>query len=410
MPRLAKQALVLIPALVLIGLIGQTDNKMLLVIPLLVILVGAAVFVLGWRRARPGPGVTVLGEQLAGASEAECQRLQDGGFGPSPFLEISDDGWEGAGDLLRPNEVPLDRLLRDLCNQLAHRDTAERAGTRRSISMGEIYMLLDFVKRSAVFALRHKDMARVQDALYAFALIDSERVDPRDVTWALAILSYAATRIGSGARELFLAAADLANPAVAEMVRAFAAEERDRDFLRTGWGYEEVETEDGVGLVACDFASYDPTSDLLALARDVATMLEADQYRARITLATKLPPVWLRSANDDGAVAQALGDARAAVVIHGDLRPAADPSYARQALWVWVVELSDEGTASRLLETSRTISPVDYSVMGIARGTVFCLTVARSIEQGGTSYETRESLKRFSLPLEAILVEHVAGA
>jgi len=350
----------------------------------------------------------VLGEELAAARHAERKRLEAASGDRSPMPSASYDQWRGELNLAKPTLVSLDDELADLCRRLGEVDAAERAATRRAISMDEFYTLLTFSRRSAVFALRGRRLEHVRDGLTAITLIEADRVDFRDIMVALSLLHYAATRIGIDASRQFSDAAALSEPGVATLINDFAERSPEHRDLRDAWGHIEITTADGPGLVRWGFRAYDPTFDLAGIALDIAGVLEVDAYQPDDPeLATELPAVWLRHASKDDLTA-ALRAVRAAATIHGRLRPGASPTHASQQLTAFLVELRDASLAQRLDAMSRRPSD-SYALLGIAVGTLFCLIAARSFVEGVNAFETRDSLARFRPGIQAVLERHWAG-
>ena len=352
-----------------------------------------------WRSRRPG--VVVLGQGMARAAEAERRRLEEGGP-PSPLSGLAYDTWRGERDLFRPRPVPLDSTVAGLCRQVSAAAEADRARLRRSLGMGDLYTLLMFSQRAAVFAMRERSVERLHDGLTAIALIERARVDPRDISMALSVLRHAAARIGQGTRAVFAERARLAEQPVADLMLADSPGEE----LRSAAGYHEVETGEGIGLVGWGLEDYDPTYDFVRLATEMADLIESDEYRAdSVTLATEMPSVWLETADDD-ALRQALRGVRAGASITGWLRPAPQRAHEHQWLTVFVVELDGPQQAAALLSVSQRVRPRTYAHLGVARERLFCLVVARSVMEGVPSHETATSLGRFAAGMASILARH----
>ncbi len=62
--------------------------------------------------------------------------------------------------------------------------------------------------------------------------------------------------------------------------------------LRSSWGYDEVETKNGIGFIGWEFAEYHPTYDLKLIAIDIADVIAADKYEPDVSVATNLPAAW----------------------------------------------------------------------------------------------------------------------
>lgn len=343
----------------------------------------------------------VIGQEMADAYEAERKRIEAGGPGRSPIPEATYDLWRGELRLTDPRRLPLDSQIAPVCRSFAQLDAGSRSVMRRSISMDEFYTLLTFSRRAAVFAMREGGSDLI-DGLTALAMIEAERVDYRDILVALSLLHHAGVRAGKDPEGLFRDAAALAEPAVSNLIDGFAARRpADRD-LRDAWGFDEVETEGGVGLIGWGFRRYQPTQDLKRIALELAALLDADRYQPDDPeVATELPTVWFRGVSEP-SLDETLRAIRAGATVRGRLRPEVDSSYTSQQLNIFLAELPDHRLAGKLLEVSRQPSE-GFWRLGVAEGRLFSLTVARSFVQGVQAYETRGSLGRFGPGIARIL-------
>jgi hypothetical protein len=144
-----------------------------------------------------------------------------------------------------PRPAPLDDELRRLCATFR----ARPAGIRNALTTDDFYTLLAFARRAAVFAIRERDAAWIEDGLTAVAMIDDERIERDALAPELGLLHHAAERIGAGDR--FAEAAARATRSAARLFRAP---------VYAGW--EEIAT----GFVRRDANDYHPRQDLLRIA------------------------------------------------------------------------------------------------------------------------------------------------
>jgi hypothetical protein len=362
-----------------------------------------AVILLAMTRRPRKNRVYVIGENFAKASEAEEQRKQKGNTGISPMPDAEYDFWRGETSLINPVKNSLDSELSGLGQSFATSDAHVRAGLRSSISLDEFYTLLSFSRRAAVFALRERSVDWVQKGLTAITMIEAERTDFRDILGALSLLYHSASRIGADADQLFRDAARLSAPNVAELLIEFIERPLKEKDIRASWGYDEVETKDGVGIIGRGFADYRPTYDLKKIVLEIADVVAKDKYQpSSVEVASELDPFWLRS-EENRAAAETLKQVRAGASISAALRPNEHPGYKGQTLMIFLVEVPGERDAQDLLEMSRKKKPSDYSMIGVAKERLFCLVIGRSIEHGVESFETTASVSRFSDPISEVL-------
>ena len=308
--------------------------------------------------------------------------------------------------LIAPNANPLDDEIRRVCNQYALSDVDERSKIRHSISMDQFYTLVNFSKRSAVFGVRDVDPDFVADGLTAIAMIEQDRVDFRDILWCLGLLYHAANKAGGNADEMFRTAAELAEPDVAEYFVNFTEQTSEYRDLRESWGYDEVQTDEGVGFIRWGSHEYDPTIDLKATIIDIAELVASDSYQpSRIEVATELPDVWLRS-QDSAAIQRKLSSVRAGATLSASLHPDRHPEHNSQQFTVFLVETTKESDVQAFHEMATNNKSPNHCKLALAQSQLFCLVVAQSFVDGVDGYETNESLTRFSDGLGAILERH----
>lgn len=352
---------------------------------------------------RRGKGEVYLGEEYAKAKLAEQRRKLKGDGGKSPMPAVKYDFWRGEESLISPVKNSLDSELTELCQRFAQSDEKVRAKMRTSISLEEFDTLLSFSNRSAVFALREQNVNWVSNGLTAIAMIEAERTDFRDILMSLSLLYHSAKRIGADANQLFRDTAQLSEPNVATLLTGFIGRPPEEKDLRTSWGYDEVETAAGIGFIRWGFKEYHPTYDLKKFAIDIAATVAKDKYQpSSVEVAVDLPSVWLES-QENPSLKSVLKKVRAGASVHGDLRPNEHPSHKSQVLMVFLVEMEDSRAAQELLAMSRNKRPTEHAMLGVSEGRLFCLLIGESFEQGVPSFETSESLQRFSAVMTEVL-------
>lgn len=348
----------------------------------------------------------VIGLEMAAATEAERRRLARGDSGPSPMPDGSYHLLPKERLLLNPVKQPLDTALAELCHTYVRADETERARMRGAISTKEFYRLLGFGRRAAVFALREQSVAWVTDALTAIAMVDSARIDYRDLLVDLSIVYHAAQRLTGNGDGLLAEAAQVAGPVTARLLQGFINRPPETKTLVPSWGYAEIETEDGVAFISRGFKPYHPRYDLARIVLDIAGFVSTDTYQAtEVTIAESFPRVWLETP-DNAVLDRVLKGIRAVATTRAQLLPSAHPRAESQMFSVFIVETASDEDALSLLRLAKPERP-GYAMLGLAKSDVFLLVIARSYVDGVESFETTESLARFADGLTTILRRHI---
>ena len=336
----------------------------------------------------------VLGVELAAASAIEQFRLQEQpGVSPlaglayerdAAFVESPGFGQEG-----------LDLELRSVVGRWAQLEPEELSALRSHLTMDDFYTLLTFARRSAALGLRANDNAWPLGGLEGLTGIAYERVDFRDLTMAAALVAYAVEALGGDAPDVTERAATRADRGTAEILRRF----RDHPPQSlANWGYAIVDEAGEISLVGADFEPYTPTVDLLSSARGIGAAIDRDRYRTEsITLATRLPAVWLRGGARESEASRAVEHARAGATVRAVRQPAAlraDDRPGHHMFVVFLVEVATAGEADLVAEAAAT-STGDHARLAVARGPVVALLVSRAVVVGIDALESDDSLRRF---------------
>jgi hypothetical protein len=233
-------------------------------------------------------------------------------------------------------------------------------------------------------------------------MIDLRRVDPRDVAWAVGLLRHASASVDS-AGSIFGRAAEIAEPAVANLIRGAGA--RSPDSIRE-WGYAGFESPEGPALIGWGYSDYKPTFDLAAIGLAIADLVEADRYQPHDPeIASDVPNVWLSVPTGRDTTGSL--DAVAAVRVSAELRPTVGAPPIWQDLWIWIAETKSGAEAE---EVARQASPArkgHFVRSGGRVGRLACLAVQSSPMGGVEPVETADSLQRFVLPISELLKNHI---
>jgi hypothetical protein len=341
----------------------------------------------------------VLGQQMADARAAEEQH-ESARTEPSPLAGVAYRSEAGEHDLAFFRPSPTDEVVRGVLGVFRELDEAGRTRFRAALAMDDLYTVLHFIPRAGLQALRDGDPDLAFDAVLAAAVVDIERVDPRDLLWAMSIAAHLATITGIDESEALRAAADLAPAEVAERLLG----EADREHLDLGEaGLAVVVTADGPGLVDRSFEEFAPVTDLAGCALSFARVLDADRYQATVKIGESAPPVWFRG-GADAKVARVLGRCRGVAIVSGDIRPsvAAEEAPMWQHFMVLLIEARSTSDAERLAVWSSAPTD-DPATLAVQVGPLLALVVNRSTLVGGVPLESATTLRRFETPLRDLL-------
>jgi len=341
----------------------------------------------------------------ARAAETEQQKPKNN-LSQSPMPNRVYDLWHGERSLINPVKNSVDSQLSELCERFAKNDKSMRDRIRASLTEDDFYTLLTFSKRSSVFAIRERNVGHLINGLRAIAMIRLEKIDPRDILWVLSLIYHSAERTKQNPDKLFRDAFTLSESKMSTLMVDFLKRSPQEKDLRSSWGYDEVETKNGIGFIGWEFAEYHPTYDLKLIAIDIADVIAADKYEPDVSVATNLPATWLET-NDNILLNKTLSLVQGGASIFGRLRPEVHPEQGGHILMIFLVEMADESAARTLLAISKNKRPADYAILGLAQGKLFCLIVARNFAAGVKSIETSESLSRFSDGIGKVLAKYV---
>jgi len=327
----------------------------------------------------------VIGQQLADAKAAENARLSAGVGGDSPMPKSRYDLESGHFDLVSVRRLPIDDELRALTRQFRKWVPNERDCARQAMSMDEFYTLIHFAKRSAVLALNGGASEACEDGLGALAMIDESRIDTRDAAWAAGLLSYSVEKTSKNANQLFEGAIQISTTGVAKILSRASGRANLSD-----WGYAEIRTTRGVGLIRSAWGHYEPTVELERIALSVADWLDRQRYVATVEIAVDVPEIWFQQAFRQAA-RSVVDIARAVVSVQGSLRAGYIDDPSSQMFVLWLAELPSEKKSEELVNYSGCQLSGRFAV-GFSLSRLFGLLVAGSVVDGVAPCESDESL------------------
>jgi hypothetical protein len=320
---------------------------------------------------RPASGPFVIGAQMAAAREAEA-RHQAEPHGPSPLAGVA---YEQGLSLIRFTQVPADEMIDEFVGRFAVSSGQDRAWLRSALTMDDFYTLLGYARRAAVRAMRGGDGEVAARGVAALAVVDPGRIDARDLAWQAALLSYALGRVGGDVTGPFERAASLAVGDAAALLGSQA----DRPVASlSDWGFREIRTDAGVGLVEDEGRRYRPRSDLAGLAGAVAAGVEDGTWRlSDPVIGSDLPAVWLR-AGKPGTAEKAIRSITGCVRLRGSLARRDSPGAKAQHMLVFLAETDDPRAAGVIAGSAGPGDGGSFAAVGVSAGTLCAVLIARS--------------------------------
>lgn len=346
----------------------------------------------------------ILGQEIAQARRVEERWAKKKNKLESPMPKEKYSDFDTGFGIIDPKKIEFDTQLQTVCKEYANSDDEMREKIRDSISMDEFYELLYFSKRASVFAVRENDVEWIVSGLTACTMIEIERIDYRDIYLSISLLYHAAARIEQDADHLFVKLAELSSKEVSGMITNFT--KRSSKDLKE-FGYDEINTSNGVGFIRWNLRRFEPTYDLKKIALEIAEFIEADKYDpVSITGGVGFPKVWLKTEENEELLFEIIPCMRACITVLGRLRLEEYLNYKEQMFSVSILEMEDDNLAEQLEKFSIEKKPDWYSMVGAASARLFGLVIARSFVQGVESYETEESIQRFKEGLLSILYKY----
>jgi hypothetical protein len=198
----------------------------------------------------------------------------------------------------------------------------------------------------------------------------------------------------------------VAETPMGELLRQYA--ESASDGLSVG-GYLEVATPDGPALVDVESHHFDPTLDLLSLARSVCMTVEADTYTVnRLTVGTEIAPVWLPS-GDKLKTAEARRRIVACISLSASPRGEPSMPFSGQMFLIYIAECTSPSDAALLVRAAEQPNPSTIASLSIAHGRLCLVVIGRSTVMGVDPIESSASIERFREPLARTLAGYPSG-
>ncbi len=283
---------------------------------------------------------------------------------------------KGAHRLADFEECPTD----DQFAALARSTALKRSGC-------DPYDVVHFAKRAAVRALRESAPSWCEVGITALGQVELTRIDPRDVRWSIALVRHAVEATSADPYAIWLRAVERAPNVLSPILREFLG----AGGALSDWGYRQVSTENGPGLMPWGYAHFEPSVDLVGSAQRLARDIDAGRYATTDPEGGGgLPPAWFEP---DQSLERRLAALRGVVTIHGSRRPRSmDEAGRGERLIVFVAEATVARHAGWLQARARH-ELTGRHVIALSRDRLLALVIAGSFEMGVASVESRESLQ-----------------
>ncbi len=340
----------------------------------------------------------VLGSELAAAHARERQR-EAAHPGPSLLEDHRYPLRSARIDVPSFAKDPLDETLRDLADKWLRLPADQLRELHHQLSLDDLYTLLTFAHRSTVLGLRTRDPQWPRAALAALTLVAPDRVDHRDLTWAAGLVAYTLNQLTPSAADETRRAATRADPSTRALLERFAD---DPPQTLTDWGYAVIGHGDDLSVVSSEHRPWNPTVDLARIAQRTAAAIDAEgSYAATsITVATRLPPVWLKGSPEEAGAQHALDQTLATVSVRAE--PVTTDRSDDHMFIAFIAELANPHAAD-LVARSSTAAAGTFARLALTNGAVAEVLIARSVVQGVPSLEDDATLQRFHQPLAEAL-------
>jgi hypothetical protein len=349
----------------------------------------------------------VIGQEVADARAAEAEHRERHGDPVSPLQGATYQGERGEYDLLRFVESDTDTTIAAFTRRFEEGSDGQRKQLRVMMTDRDFYTLICFARRFAVVTLRANDFEAARLAMVALAVIDSARVDPRDILWAAAIARHAMHRVNQTAEAArsITAAAKLAEPGTAKLLRRFRTAD-DHD-LQTDWKMMDVRTSGFIGFVEIGDRKNTGSLDLLGASLRLMDVVSRDKYLADgPTVGDDISPNWFPR-NCGPEIESLLRRSPGIVSFHADLRPEHQRPEATpfdHLFLAFVIEMATTADSGRFENLWREAART-FATLVVRHDRMVLLVIAQSSVEGLAPVESDQTLERFDAPSRQILNE-----
>lgn len=308
------------------------------------------------------------------------------------------DPWRGEDTLYEVRLAPLDIAIQEHAARFRLLARPERAEVAAEFCPSDAHTLWLFACRAAVFAIREHSIGWVRDGLTAMMMIGVDMVDPRDMTPPLALLQYAAMRIGADADELFFDVADLGGASAEWLQRVALSPAAHRG--PSSNLFMEVETPLGIGFIDRGTAPYMPSIELAPIILELGQALGVGDYALHgVKVAAELFSHWL-GGERCGERIKEIKAAASADLAHRSSTNAVLPEVG---MWVFLAEFGRPKDAVHIADRGMRARRTNFSLFTVVVERWLAVAIEKSFMVGVRAVETDESLRRFEGVIVGIL-------
>jgi hypothetical protein len=289
---------------------------------------------------------------------------------------------QGAHLLSRWLEDPADAVIADAVHAAAELDDQSRADLRAALAESDCYNLLTFANRRAAASLRDASLSEAVEAVEALTLVTRDKVDYRDLSVAFPL--YAVGKLGGDPIEVLMRAAERSEPGTQ---RVFTAKsDRASKLTLRECGLIEVRSSHGLGFMQTSADPYNPRSDLIWAAVQLADFIDEEgRYRVNSLALSPLPSVWFDHPGKGGIQIPTAGCLSLSAGLVGARR------WSHQLL-VFLAEVGNQAIAATLATRASDASTADRPRVAGATGRLLLVVIGGSVTQGEVAIETPTSL------------------
>ena len=356
-----------------------------------------------WNAYKDKTKTTILGQEMADATEMEEKRIEAGNLPPSPLPDFDYSKWADEQSLIDPVENELDLKILQLCTEFKTNNDDKREEARNSLSQDNIYTLLEFAKRATIFGIRKKDQSYINNGLIAIAMIDAKRCDYRDLLVTLSFLNYGLQKLNLAQNSIIQETVKLSDGKTKKLIEEFFQSNEKSRRIEEMAGYTAIETGKGISFIETSYKKYNPKYNLAKILFEISDYVYSDKYlKGQVAIGEEIPLVWL-SAENDNKIEKALTKTTGTAKLSTDLRKDFSPNSDMQMLLIYLIEFNDDKSQKIVLEQLGKTSPTTFKRISVVQDNLLCVIVQRATMVDLEDFESQQSLMRLEKPIRELM-------